>query len=149
VIPALVESTTGNIAKTDKEKVEIYSEDTKEHYQLVEDEITSVIEMNRDEEMNCYPLWDEYHQMDITKEEIEALRYISSHKAQGPDNIHNQMIKNGGQALIDSLVVLFNWSFKIGYVPRLWKRANIVPITKPDRDHSICKTYRPISLLSG
>ncbi|ETO15718.1 hypothetical protein RFI_21646 [Reticulomyxa filosa] len=44
------------------------------------------------------------------------------------------MIKNGGQALIDS--VLFNWSFKIGYVPRLWKRANIVPIPKPDRGHS-------------
>ncbi|ETO36802.1 hypothetical protein RFI_00260 [Reticulomyxa filosa] len=47
------------------------------------------------------------------------------------------MIKNGGQALIGSLV--------IGYVPRLWKRANIVP----DRNHSICKDYRPISLLSG
>ncbi|ETO33441.1 hypothetical protein RFI_03664 [Reticulomyxa filosa] len=25
------------------------------------------------------------------------------------------MIKNGGQALIDSLVILFNWSFKTGY----------------------------------
>ncbi|ETO00445.1 hypothetical protein RFI_36999, partial [Reticulomyxa filosa] len=43
-----------------------------------EDKITSVIEMNR--EMN-YPLWNEYHQMGITEEEIiEALRYIS----QGP-----------------------------------------------------------------
>ncbi|ETO08959.1 hypothetical protein RFI_28427 [Reticulomyxa filosa] len=61
--------------------------------------------MNIDEKMSCYPLWDEYHQMDITEEEvIDALRYISSHKAQGPDNIHNQMIKNSGQALIHSLV---------------------------------------------
>ncbi|ETO08130.1 hypothetical protein RFI_29259 [Reticulomyxa filosa] len=108
IIPALLES-TGKIAKTDKEKAEMlvswfsqppqppsYSEETKEHYQLVEDEITALIDMNKDEEMSCYPLWDEY-QMDITEEEIiEALRYISSHKAQGPDNIHNQMIKNGG-----------------------------------------------------
>ncbi|ETO07137.1 hypothetical protein RFI_30255, partial [Reticulomyxa filosa] len=31
------------------------------------------------------------------------------------NDIHNQMIKNGGQALIDSLVVLFNWSFKSEY----------------------------------
>ncbi|ETO08798.1 hypothetical protein RFI_28589 [Reticulomyxa filosa] len=67
VIPALVESTTGNIAKTDKDKAEMLS----------------VIEMDRDEEMSCYPLCIFY---------------------QGSDNIHNQMIKNGGQALIDSLV---------------------------------------------
>ncbi|ETO06342.1 hypothetical protein RFI_31054, partial [Reticulomyxa filosa] len=37
----------------------------------------------------------------------------------------------------------------IGYVPRLWKRANIAPIPKSDRGHSICKNYGPISLLSG
>ncbi|ETN99930.1 hypothetical protein RFI_37537, partial [Reticulomyxa filosa] len=126
VIPALIEPTSGTIAKTDKEKAEMlvswfsqppqppsYSEETKEHYQLVGDEITAVIDTKRYEEIN--------HR----RRNIEALRYISSHKAQGPDNIHNQMIKNGGQALINSLVVLFNWSFKIGYVPRLWKRANI------------------------
>ncbi|ETN99281.1 hypothetical protein RFI_38200 [Reticulomyxa filosa] len=47
---------TGQIAKTEKE-----------HYQTVEDEITSVIEMNRDEAMNYYPLWNEYHQMDSLK----------------------------------------------------------------------------------
>ena len=51
--------------------------------------------------------------------------------------------------LIDSLVLLFDWSFKIGYVPKIWKQANIVPIPKPDRDHSLCKNHRPISLLSG
>jgi hypothetical protein len=33
-------------------------------------------------------------------------------------------------------------------MPKTWKEANIVPIPKPDRDHSICKNYRPIALLS-
>ena len=51
--------------------------------------------------------------------------------------------------MIESIIWLFNWSFRIGYFPRLWKQANIVPIPKPDRDHSICKNYRPIALLSG
>ncbi|ETO35823.1 hypothetical protein RFI_01239 [Reticulomyxa filosa] len=51
-IPALMEST----GKIDKEKAEIYSEETKEHYQLVKDEITAVIDMNKDVEMSCYPL---------------------------------------------------------------------------------------------
>ncbi|ETN97886.1 hypothetical protein RFI_39640, partial [Reticulomyxa filosa] len=60
--------------------------------------------------------WNEYHQREITEEEvIETLRHISMNKAQGPDNIHNQMIKNGGQAMIDSLVLLFDWSFRIRY----------------------------------
>ena len=59
------------------------------------------------------------------------------------------MMKNGGEALIESLVFLFGWSFRIGYMPVAWKRANIVPIPKPDRDHSQCKNYRPIALLSG
>ena len=51
--------------------------------------------------------------------------------------------------MIDSMRLLFDWSFKIGHVPKLWKKANIVPIPKPDRDHSVCKNYRPIALLSG
>ena len=125
------------------------SDETAEHYQLVEDEIATVVEMARDVEMNNYPnLFD--HQSSITEEEvIEALRHISAYKALGPDNIHNQMLKNGGQAIIKSLVLLFDWSFKIVHVPRLWKHANIVPIPKPDRDHSVCKNYRPIALLSS
>ncbi|ETO03374.1 hypothetical protein RFI_34036 [Reticulomyxa filosa] len=39
--------------------------------------------------------------LEIQKEVIKALRHISMNKAQGPDNIHNQMINNG--------VLLFNW----------------------------------------
>ncbi|ETO36227.1 hypothetical protein RFI_00835 [Reticulomyxa filosa] len=40
----------------------------------------------------------------VTKEEvIESMRHLSPYKAQGPDNIHNQILKNGGNAMIDSL----------------------------------------------
>ena len=55
------------------------------------------------------------------------------------------MLKNGGQPLIDSLVMMFGWSYRIGYFPKSWKIANIVAIPKPDRDPTICKNYRPIS----
>ena len=92
---------------------------------------------------------NDLHQLPITEEEIiEALRHISQYKAQGCDNIHNSMVKNGGNTLIQSLLFLFDWSFQIGYMPKIWKCANIVPIPKPDRDHSYCKNYRPIALLS-
>ncbi|ETO36481.1 hypothetical protein RFI_00581, partial [Reticulomyxa filosa] len=65
-------------------------------------------------------------QSNITKEEvIEAMRHLSPYKAQGPDNIYNQMLKNDGNVMIESLVFLFGW-----------KKANIMPIPKPDRDHN-------------
>ncbi|ETO08846.1 hypothetical protein RFI_28541 [Reticulomyxa filosa] len=163
VIPALFCPTTNYAAKTDNEKAELliswfaqppqppnFSDDTKEHYQSVEDEIVSAVEMKRESEINNCDEFLEPHQETITEVEIiEALRHISAYKAQGPDSIHNQMLKNGGQSMIDSMSLLFDWSFKIGYVPKLWKRANIIPIPKPDRDHSMCKNYRPIALLSS
>ncbi|ETO00932.1 hypothetical protein RFI_36508 [Reticulomyxa filosa] len=70
--------------------------------------IASAIDMKRESEMSEYTGVFEMHQGEITEEEvIEATRHISSHKTQGPDNIHNQMIKNGGQSMIDSLVLFF------------------------------------------
>ncbi|ETO12526.1 hypothetical protein RFI_24849 [Reticulomyxa filosa] len=119
------------------------------HYEYVEDEICSVVQMSKEVELSEYYLIDKWHQSEITEEEvIEAIRHVSAYKSQGPDNIHNLMLKNGGQSLINSLVLLFGWSYKIGYFPKAWKIANIVAIPKPDRDPTICKNYRPISLLS-
>ena len=94
VIPSLVESRSGRFAKTDHEKAELlvnwfaqppqppnYSQETAEHYQLVEDEIASFVDMKRDEEMKCnygFSELTEPHQSSITEEEvIEALRKIS------------------------------------------------------------------------
>ncbi|ETO36813.1 hypothetical protein RFI_00249, partial [Reticulomyxa filosa] len=56
---------------------------------------------------------------------------------------------DAGNSMIGSLVFLFVWSFRMGYMPIEWKKANIVPIPKPDRDHSQCKNHRPIALLSS
>ncbi|ETO00161.1 hypothetical protein RFI_37298, partial [Reticulomyxa filosa] len=120
-------------------------------YQSIENEVEYVIAKSRDEEMKhgSVNLCDEY-QSEITEEEvIDALRHISCYIAQGPDNIHNLMLKNSGDSLIQSIVFMFGWSFQMGYMQLFWKRANIVPIPKPDRDHSLTKNHRPIALLSG
>ena len=94
------------------------------------------------DETNC-------HQWDITIQEIkEAIAHIGSYKAEGHDNIHNMFIKNGGNMLVNCLHYLFNWSYSIGYFPEFWKQCNIIPIPKPERDHSKCKNHRPIALLS-
>jgi len=83
---------------------------------------------------------------DITVQEI--MEAIKEFKAQGPDDIHNQMIKHGGMAMVESLQLLFNWSYRIGYFPVKWKQFFIAPIPKPDKDHSQVQNHRPISLIS-
>lgn len=164
VIPTLIQHATQEepqiVAESDFEKAELLvkwfamppqppKKSEEEHYQEVEDDIYSFVEMQRDRELAEIPEIFEIHQSQITEEEvIAAIRHISPYKAQGPDWIHNLMLKNGGQSLIKSLVFLFNWSFSIGHFPRIWKKSNIVAIPKPERDHSLCKNYRPISLLS-
>ena len=68
---------------------------------------------------------------DITKDEIlEAIKNLPLFKAQGIDEIHNQMIKNGGEVILDSLFLLFNWSYKIGHFPQKMETISNLSNTK-------------------
>ena len=85
----------------------------------------------------------------ITQGEVETIiSAIQAYKATGPDEIHNLMLKRGGNAVVQSLVFLFNLSLQTGHVPTIWKRWNTMPIPKRDKDHSTTSGYRPIALLS-
>ncbi|ETO06818.1 reverse transcriptase, partial [Reticulomyxa filosa] len=124
IIPSLVspgkDGTTHQIAENDIDKANLLarwfaqppqppkpSNEDAEHYEYVKDEICSVVQMSRESELDTSWLILEWHQADITEEEIiEAIGQVSSFKSQDPDNIHNLMLKKGGQSLIDSLVML-------------------------------------------
>ena len=73
---------------------------------------------------------------------------VGTYKAMGPDSIHNRFIKLGCVKMIECLTRIFNYSYSLGYVPKSWKLANIVPIRKPGRVPHTCKAYRPIALTS-
>ena len=45
------------------------------------------------------------------------------------------------------LLPIFNASLRLGYMPKDWKIAVVVPVPKPKGDPSNVKGYRPISLL--
>ena len=92
--------------------------------------------------------WEPFEKPIQMAELEEALCHANTFSATGPDTVHNFQLKRGGIWLHKSLLFLFQWSFCIGYFPKQWKRFNITPIPKPDRDHSILKNHRPISLLS-
>ncbi|ETN98538.1 hypothetical protein RFI_38954 [Reticulomyxa filosa] len=108
VIPALVNKETNSVARSDADKAFLLTKTFAEppqppndvdekHYEMVENEIKCKVAISKPLEVDESCIWPfDIHQSDITREKvIEALMHLSPYKAQGPDNIHNQMLKNG------------------------------------------------------
>src|SRR5678816_3949849 len=76
------------------------------------------------------------------------VRKLKNGKSVGIDEITGEMLKNGGEMVIDSIWKLCNKAFMQGIVPRDWRRVVIVPLYKGKRDKGNCRNYRGISFLS-
>ena len=68
-------------------------------------------------------------------------------KSAGPDNIHPKLLRVAGDAVIPSLVSLYQHSIDREAVFSQWKVARITPIHKKDDETDIAN-FRPVSLLS-
>ena len=85
---------------------------------------------------------------DVTREEVEkAVVKLKNGKAPGSDRIVAELLKNGGEAMVDWLTELVQEVWKTGQVPQEWKNATLVPLFKK-KDRRVCDNYRGISLLS-
>ena len=86
---------------------------------------------------------------DVTREEVERTvkKLYTKGKAAGDDRILAELVKSGGEAMIDWLVEQIQEVWKTRQVPQEWKNARLVPLHKK-RDQKECKNYRGISLLS-
>ena len=65
-------------------------------------------------------------------------------KAAGKDEIVGEMVKGGGDRVLDWIWRLCNMAFESGVVPEDWSSTMIVMNVMNDE----CKNYRGISLLS-
>ena len=81
------------------------------------------------------------------KDVLDLLNAMNQKKASGPDLISQEMLKLAGDAIAPSLTMLFNHCLNKSYFPKIWKRANVIPLHKKD-EKDIINNYRPISLLS-
>ena len=85
----------------------------------------------------------------ITDEQFEAaINNLKANKSPGIDNILNEVIRTGKEAIKGHLVNLFNRILDTGKYPALWSFGPIVPIHKKD-DRSKVENYRGITLLSA
>ena len=72
----------------------------------------------------------------------------SNHSAVGPDEIHNEFLKQLPDESVKCLLKLYNNIWVNGTFPEIWRQSIIVPIPKSGKDTSNPQNYRPFSLTS-
>ena len=87
--------------------------------------------------------------IEIDFEVERRLRTLPSKYSNGPDNILNILLKTFHSSLALLLSLIFQQSINTGYLPKLWKCANIVPVYKSNGSKYCVKDYKPISLTSN
>lgn len=85
-----------------------------------------------------------------TLQELEnIIKKLKNKKAPGEDTITNTAIKHLPKKAKVKLLNIINASLRLNYFPADWKKAHIITIPKPGKDHKRPENHRPISLLSS
>ena len=72
----------------------------------------------------------------------------SNHSAVGPDEIHNEFLKQLPDKSVKCLLKLYNNIWVNDTFPETWRQSIIVPIPKSGKDTSNLQNYWPIALTS-
>jgi hypothetical protein len=72
---------------------------------------------------------------------------INPKKVEGFDLITGEVLQELPRKAIVKITNLINAAFRLKYVPRLWKVAEVIMIPKPGKPTHKAASYRPISLL--
>jgi len=101
--------------------------------------------MNRDNSMYD----DKYlHSIDLTIDMVsDAIKSSKNNRAPGIDSITNEMIKNGGDCLTESMFKLFKKIVETNVIPKQWNLGIIIPIFKKGNINDL-NNYRGITLTS-
>ncbi len=78
-------------------------------------------------------------QREMGRSEVEgAIARLKCGKAAGMDGITAEMLKYGGDAVVEWMLLICERAWKIGEVPDDWKKAIIVPLYKGKGSRSEC-----------
>ena len=98
--------------------------------------------------------------IDFTSDNTEVynkpflLRYLrrsimkAKPRAPGPDGIHNNLLKHLPEDTLKILKEILNKIWISADFPQQWRAATVIPIPKPNKDHTDPLSYRPIALTS-
>lgn len=86
----------------------------------------------------------------ITEEEVIAtIKTLPTHKSPGPDGLPYEYYKTFLPILLPYMCKIFNAFFQNTTIPADMQRSFLTLIPKPDKDPSVCASYRPIALLNS
>ena len=77
-----------------------------------------------------------------------AVKQLKGGRAPGCCGIHAELLKAGGDAVLESLHAVLRSSWNTGIIPSDWKRGIVIPLWKGKGDRQDCNNYRGVTLLS-
>ena len=80
----------------------------------------------------------------VTDTEV-ALEKVKVNKATGPDNISPWVLKDFSHLLAAPVTAIFNSSLREGVLPKLWKLATVIPLSKKHPPDTVENNIKPIS----
>ena len=107
---------------------------------LVSQEVSDLWRVTTPDPVN---ISDNFSQSEFTS----ALQHLKPGKALGSDSIFSELILHAGAALKSWLRDFLSSCLRRLKIPKIWRRALVVAITKPAKPVVDPKSYRPISLL--
>ena len=112
------------------------------------DEFKKIKDENEKVELNFQSNNKEYYNKFFKLRDLKRSIKRAKNTASGPDYIHIQVIKHLPNETLRILLDVINDIWARGDFPDIWREAFIIPIPKPDKDHTNRKNYRPIALTS-
>lgn len=139
-----LQTTHGRKIFEDDEKAELFADTMEDQFtnnpgENIQEAVDTYTEINRDKTPS---------QEFITPKQISnIINKLPNGKAPGHDNITNKALKNLPNNILTQLAHIFTACLRVAYFPKTWKRAIIIMIPKPGKNHSKPESHRPISLL--
>ena len=116
------------------------------NFEEVEVEVKELLKEGAEEKQNeAHRLLD---RPIVLAEVLKVVRDLKTGKASGPDEVHNVLLKKLPKKAWEELVKTFNACLREGVHPRVWNRANVVPVPKPGKKLDRPAHFRPIAVSS-
>ncbi|GFV11016.1 probable RNA-directed DNA polymerase from transposon X-element, partial [Trichonephila clavipes] len=138
------------IAYTDEEKAETLADSLENQFQL--NSISNPAQDNNHIRLvsrffNNENNFDDAPSNTKPSEIVQIINNFKIKKAPGREGITNKMCKHFTRSVIFQLTNIINNILTVGYFPKIWKTASVIPILKPGKDPTLPDSFRPISLL--
>ncbi|GAA6112101.1 uncharacterized protein LOC119132722 [Tachysurus ichikawai] len=142
---ALVKDSDGNLIATEANFLERW----KEHFSLLLQHGTSPADPTISLAANATAISVVCSTSPVTPEEVRAaLGKLNNRKASGICAITAEMLKSGGEIIVEWFTRIFNEVWETERLPSDWTRGVILPFWKRKGDRLICGNHRGITLLS-